>query len=52
MRTEGVNCQDRGGKVTIHSSGQTVFSFTHIEGITLGAGEEENEVAGGQVEWM
>jgi hypothetical protein len=33
--------------VTIHSSGQTVFSFTHIEDIILGAGEEVNEVAGG-----
>ena len=42
MRTEGVNCQDRGGKVTIHSSGQTVFSFIHIEDITPGG----DEVAG------
>ena len=24
-----------GGPVAIHSSGQTVFSLTHIEGITL-----------------
>ena len=31
----------------IHSSGQTVFRLSHIEGITLGAGEEEDEVAGG-----
>ena len=31
----------------IHSSGQTDFGFTHIEGITLGAGEEVDEVAGG-----
>ena len=29
----------RGGMVTIHFSGQTIFRFTHIEGITLGAGE-------------
>ena len=31
----------------IHSNGNTVFSLPHIEGITLGAGEEVNEVAGG-----
>ena len=30
-----------------HSSGQTAFSLSHIEGITLGAGEEVDEVAGG-----
>ena len=30
----------------IHSSGQTVFSFPHIEGVTLGTGDV-NEVAGG-----
>ena len=30
-----------------HSSGQTNFGFTHIEGITQGAGEEVDEVAGG-----
>jgi hypothetical protein len=33
--------------VAIHSSGQTIFSLAHIEGITLGAGEEVDEVAGG-----
>ena len=33
--------------MAIHSSGQTIFSFTHIEGITLGAGEEVDEVVGG-----
>ena len=33
--------------MAIHSSGQIVFSFPHIEGITLGAGEEVDEVAGG-----
>ena len=33
--------------MAIHSSGQTVFSFSHIDGITLGAGEEVDEVAGG-----
>ena len=31
----------------IHSSGQTVFSFPHIEDITLDAGVELDEVAGG-----
>ena len=30
-----------------HSSGQTVFSLSHKEGITLGASEEVDEVAGG-----
>ena len=30
-----------------HSSGLTIFSFTHIEGITLGASEEVDEFAGG-----
>ena len=34
--------------MTIHSSVQIVSSFPHIEGIiTLGAGEEVDEVAGG-----
>jgi hypothetical protein len=33
--------------VAIHSSGQTIFSLSHIEGITLGTGEEIDEVAGG-----
>ena len=33
--------------MAIHSSGQTVSSLSHIEGITLGAGEEVDEVAGG-----
>ena len=33
--------------MAIHSSRQIIFSFTHIEGITLGAGEEVDEVAGG-----
>ena len=33
--------------MAIHSSGQTIFSLAHIEGITLGAGEEVDEVAGG-----
>ena len=32
--------------MAIHSSGQAIFSLTHIEGITLGAGEEVDEVAG------
>jgi hypothetical protein len=33
--------------LAINSSGQTIFSLTHIEGITLIAGEEVDEVAGG-----
>ena len=33
--------------VAIHSSGQTIFSLSHIEGITLGAGGEVDDVAGG-----
>ena len=33
--------------MAIHSGGQTVFSPSHIEGITLCAGEEVDEVAGG-----
>ena len=39
----------RGGELSgfIHSSGQTVVSFSHIEGITLGPGEEFDKVAGG-----
>ena len=30
--------------MTIHSSEKIIFSFTYIEGITLGAGEEIDEV--------
>ena len=33
--------------MAIRSSGLTIFSLTHIEGLTLGAGEEVDEVAGG-----
>ena len=33
--------------MAIHSSGQTTFCFTHIEGITLDTGEEVDEVSGG-----
>ena len=33
--------------VAVHSSGQTISSLAHIEGITLSAGEEVDEVAGG-----
>ena len=33
-----------GRPVAIHSSGQPVFSFSHIEGITLSAGKEVDEV--------
>ena len=42
----GVNCNQKGyivrigGMVTIHSSGETIFNFTHIESITLGSSEE------------
>ena len=32
--------------MAIHSTRQTVFSLTHIEGITLGASEQVDEVAG------
>ena len=32
--------------MAIHSSGQTVFSFPHIEVITLGVGKQVDEVAG------
>ena len=35
------------GPPVIHSSGQTISSLAHIEGITLSASEEVNEVAGG-----
>ena len=33
--------------MAIHSSGQTNFSLAYTEGITLGAGEEVDRVAGG-----
>ena len=33
--------------MAIHSSGQAIFSLAYIEGITLGAAEEVDEVAGG-----
>ena len=33
--------------MAIHSSGQAIFCLIHIEGITLGGGEEVDEVAGG-----
>ena len=33
--------------MVIHSSGQTVFSLSQIEGITLGASVEVDELAGG-----
>ena len=32
--------------MAIHSSGQTIFSLAHVEGIALDAGEEVDEVAG------
>ena len=51
----GVDCNQKGqvvgtvGRrpVVIHSSGQTISSLPHIEGIVLGAGEEVDKVAGG-----
>ena len=51
----GVDCHWKGqvvgtverGPVVIHSRGQTISSLVLIEGITLGAGEEVDEVAGG-----
>ena len=33
--------------MAIHSSGQPAFNLSHIDGITLGAGEKVDEVAGG-----
>ena len=33
-------------RVAIHSSGQNISSLAHIEGITLSAGKEVDEVAG------
>ena len=33
--------------MTIHSSGQIVFGFSQIEGVTLGTGEDIDEVARG-----
>ena len=55
MSRSGVDCHWKGqvvgtvGRrlVAIHSSGQTISSLAHIEGITLSAGEEVDEVAGG-----
>ena len=51
----GVDCNWKGqvvgtvgrGPVAIHSSGQTISSLALIEGSTLGAGEEVDEVARG-----
>ena len=43
MRSQGVSCQDCWRR----TSRQTVFSISYIEGITLGGGEEVDEVAGG-----
>jgi hypothetical protein len=41
LRQEGINYQDCWRKiVAIHSSGQTVFGFSHIEGIMLDACED------------
>ena len=38
--------------MAIYSSGQTVLSFPHKEGIILGAGKEAEEIAGDQVAWV
>ena len=54
MVRSGVDCHWNGqlvgtvGRrpVAIHSSGQTISSLAHIQKITLGAGEEVDEVAG------
>jgi hypothetical protein len=48
-----VSCQDcwRSSGHTFEC-GQTVFSFSHIEGITMGAGEKEYEVAAAGVSGM
>jgi hypothetical protein len=41
LQLEGTNVGAfYGGLVIIHSSGQTISSLSHIEGIMLGAGEE------------
>ena len=37
----------KGRMVAIHSNRKAILSLAHIEGITLGAGEEVDEVAGG-----
>ena len=55
MVRSGMDCHRKGqvvrtiGRrpVSIHSSGQTISSLAHIEGITLSADEEVDEVAGG-----
>ena len=52
MVRSGVDCHWKGqvigtvGRrpVAIHSSGETIYSLTHIEGITLSADEEVDEV--------
>ena len=33
--------------MTVHSSGQTIFSFSYIERIILDASEEIDQIAGG-----
>ena len=38
--------------MAIHSSGQTIFSLIHIEGITLGAGEEVERLLEEQEAWV
>ena len=50
----GVDCDWKGliveicrGMVTIHSIGQTVFSVTYMEGITVGVSEAINGISGG-----
>ena len=47
LQSERVNCQDCWKRNSGHSFQWTnYFWFTHKEGITLGAGEEIDEVAG------
>ena len=38
--------------MAIHSSGQAIFNLSHIEGITLGAGEEVDELLEEKVAWV
>ena len=55
MVRSGMDCHRKGQVIgtvgrrpmAIHSSGQTISSLAHIVGITLSAGEELDEVAGG-----
>jgi hypothetical protein len=44
LRLEGISCQDCWPFILVD---KTIFSLHHIEGITLDAGEQVDEVAGG-----